>query len=91
MTDLPCRDLFDLPDGVIYLDGNSLGPLPRRVRARLVQTVDAEWGAMLIRGWNDAQWMDLPERAGADGALDLIMDDIVEEHLPELPEKGGDR
>lgn len=64
MTDLPIRDAFVLPDGVIYLDGNSLGPLPRRVRDRLTRTVEDEWGAMLIRGWNAAGWMDLPARVG---------------------------
>lgn len=64
MTELPMRDAFVLPDGVIYLDGNSLGPLPHRVRERLTRTVDAEWGAMLIRGWNAAGWMDLPARVG---------------------------
>ena len=64
MTDLPIRDAFALPEGVIYLDGNSLGPLPHAVRARLARTLDEEWGAMLIRGWNQAGWMDLPARVG---------------------------
>ena len=50
MPDLPRRDLFDLPADVIYLDGNSLGPLPKAARARLMQTVTNEWGGMLIRG-----------------------------------------
>ena len=58
------RALFQLPDGVIYLDGNSLGPLPRGVRARLIDTVDAEWGARLIQAWNDADWMTMPRRVG---------------------------
>ncbi len=64
MPSLPKRDAFELPEDVIYLDGNSLGPLPRRIRARLVQTLDDEWGTMLIRGWNEAGWMDLPTRVG---------------------------
>ena len=48
------RDAFDLPAGVIYLDGNSLGPLPRATAARIEQTVRAEWGRDLIRSWNAA-------------------------------------
>ena len=58
------RALFDLPEGVIYLDGNSLGPLPRAVPARLQQAAVEEWGQMLITGWNKAGWMDLPTRLG---------------------------
>ncbi len=58
------RALFQLPEGVIYLDGNSLGPLPRAAAARVARTIEAEWGAMLITGWNKAGWMDLPARIG---------------------------
>ncbi|WP_370274990.1 kynureninase [Pararhodobacter marinus] len=58
------RALFDLPEGVIYLDGNSLGPLPRAVPARLQQAATAEWGQMLITGWNKAGWMELPTKIG---------------------------
>jgi kynureninase len=58
------RAMFDLPEGVIYLDGNSLGPLPRAAAARVAQTVTAEWGQMLIRGWNAAGWMEMPARVG---------------------------
>ena len=58
------RAMFDLPDGVIYLDGNSLGPLPRTAAARVAQTVTAEWGKLLITGWNKAGWMDQPSRIG---------------------------
>lgn len=65
MTDFAAtRSMFDLPDGVIYLDGNSLGPLSRNVRARLAQTVDDEWGDRLIRAWNDSGWMTMPRRIG---------------------------
>ncbi|PZX39324.1 kynureninase [Roseinatronobacter thiooxidans] len=65
MTDFTAtRAMFDLPEGVIYLDGNSLGPLPRAVPARVEQTIRAEWGEMLITGWNKAGWMDLPARVG---------------------------
>ena len=58
------KALFHLPDGVIYLDGNSLGPLPLAARERIARVVSEEWGAMLIRGWNDAGWMDQPGRVG---------------------------
>ena len=64
MPTLPMRDEFDLPEGVIYLDGNSLGPLPRHVPERISRAVAAEWGQMLIRGWNEAGWIDLPARVG---------------------------
>lgn len=59
------RDRFDLPDGVIYLDGNSLGALPKATPARLEQVVRGEWGTELIRSWNSAGWIDLPHRVGA--------------------------
>ncbi len=58
------KAMFDLPEGVIYLDGNSLGPLPRAAAARVAQTVTEEWGQMLITGWNKAGWMDQPARIG---------------------------
>jgi len=58
------RDQFHLPEGVIYLDGNSLGPLPKAAAARLASCVTDEWGEMLIRGWNGAGWMDQPTRQG---------------------------
>jgi len=58
------RDRFLLPDGVVYLDGNSLGALPRGVDERVRATVTGEWGAGLIGSWNDAGWMDLPRRVG---------------------------
>jgi kynureninase len=58
------RELFNIPDGVIYLDGNSLGPLPKAASERVRQTIEAEWGNELIRGWNTAGWIDLPSRVG---------------------------
>ena len=60
----PLRDLFDLPDGTIYLDGNSLGALPRATAARVQEVVTREWGAGLISSWNSASWIDLPHRVG---------------------------
>lgn len=53
-----------LPDGVIYLDGNSLGALPRRTAAHLQHVVTQEWGQGLIRSWNDAGWFDAPRTLG---------------------------
>lgn len=58
------RAEFLIPDGVIYLDGNSLGPLPKGVPAAMERVVRAEWGEMLIRGWNDAGWFTQPSRVG---------------------------
>ena len=60
----PLRDLFSLPPGVIYLDGNSLGALPRTAAARVAHAVTQEWGDGLIRSWNSAGWFDLPQRVG---------------------------
>ncbi len=60
----PLRGQFDLPPGLIYLDGNSLGVLPRATAARLQQVVVQEWGQGLIGSWNSAGWMDLPQRVG---------------------------
>lgn len=64
MTKLPISEAFQLPDGVIYLDGNSLGPLPLAAAERIKQTTHSEWGQMLIRGWTEANWIDLPARVG---------------------------
>ena len=58
------RAEFVLPDGVVYLDGNSLGALPRRTAARLAEVTEREWGEGLIRSWNDAGWIDLSRRIG---------------------------
>jgi kynureninase len=59
------RDLFALPDGVVYLDGNSLGPPPRGVAARMEQVVAHEWRAGLISSWNDADWVGLVAHVAA--------------------------
>ena len=58
------RAQFALPEGVIYLDGNSLGVLPAAAAARVQQAVQDEWGHGLIRSWNSAGWVDLPQRIG---------------------------
>ena len=58
------KALFHLPQGVTYLDGNSLGPLPKSALARVARTVTEEWGDLLIGGWNKAGWMDQPARIG---------------------------
>lgn len=60
----PLRELFTLPEGVIYLDGNSLGALPKATPARVAEVVQREWGQGLIRSWNDAGWMATPARVG---------------------------
>ena len=63
------RDRFTLPDGVIYLDGNSLGALPKAAVERVHQVVTGEWGEGLIRSWNASDlgvgWINLPQRIGA--------------------------
>ena len=66
-TQHPLRDLrnqFTLPEGVIYLDGNSLGVLPKTAAARVATAVTEEWGRGLIRSWNSAGWFSLPQRLG---------------------------
>ncbi|MGH8825196.1 MAG: kynureninase [Jiangellaceae bacterium] len=59
------RERFELPAGLIYLDGNSLGPLPVGVRERMAAVVDDEWGRDLITSWNTHDWIGLPARVGA--------------------------
>ena len=60
----PLRDLFSVPPDLIYLDGNSLGVMPKTAAARAAQVVSQEWGQGLIRSWNTAGWFDLPQRLG---------------------------
>ncbi|MDM7458536.1 MAG: kynureninase [Paracoccus sp. (in: a-proteobacteria)] len=65
MTDFTrTRDAFHLPDGVVYLDGNSLGPMPKAATHRVARMMSEEWSEMLITGWNRAGWMDQPRRVG---------------------------
>src|ERR1700677_4695535 len=58
------RALFDLPEGVIYLDGNSLGAMPKAARERVRRELDENWSRELIRAWNTAGWIDMPSRIG---------------------------
>ena len=58
------RDRFTLPEGVLYLDGNSLGALPAHTPAHIARMVEREWGDGLIRSWNEAGWYDLPRGLG---------------------------
>ena len=58
------RDRFSLPEGIIYLDGNSLGPMPRTAAGVLNRTIEREWGQDLIKSWNSAGWFDMPARLG---------------------------
>jgi kynureninase len=63
------RDLFTVPEGVIYLDGNSLGVMPKSAPGRVAQAVTQEWGQELIRAWNTAGWFELPRKLGDKIAL----------------------
>jgi len=71
------RGRFRIPEGIVYLDGNSLGPLPLDTPARLTAAIEEEWGDGLIRSWVDADWINLPRRAG-DLLAPLIGADVGE-------------
>jgi kynureninase len=58
------KNQFILPEGVVYLDGNSLGPMPKSVPERVAGVMNEEWAQMLIRGWNKAGWMEMPMAIG---------------------------
>ncbi|MEY3511121.1 MAG: kynureninase, partial [Pseudomonadota bacterium] len=58
------RDLFALPAGTLYLDGNSLGVMPRATPARVADVVTREWGQDLIQSWNKAGWFAMPLAVG---------------------------
>jgi kynureninase len=65
MTDFTrTRALFDIPPGMIYLDGNSLGPLPAAAKARVADMLANEWGRHLIKGWNVSGWINQSRRIG---------------------------
>lgn len=81
------HDQFDLPDGVIYLDGNSLGALPKAVPAALEEAARHQWGDRLIRSWNEG-WIDAPQRLGGlvapligAAADEVIVGDATSTHL----------
>lgn len=85
------RERFDLPDGVIYLDGNSLGALPKATPPRLAQVMHEEWGGGLIRSWNSAGWIEAPQRVGAKiagligaGAHEVVVADSTSVNLFKL-------
>jgi len=85
------RGLFDLPEGLIYLGGHSLGPPPRTMRARADGLIGREWGTDLVAAWNRSDWLDLPERIGARiaplvgaGADEVIAADSVSLNLFKL-------
>jgi kynureninase len=61
----PMRGLFHLPAGLIYLDGNSLGPAPKAAFADVEAATRQEWAEGLIRSWNAERWFDLPTLYGA--------------------------
>lgn len=61
---LKTKSQFYIPEGMIYLDGNSLGPLTKKAQDRIQHTLNNEWGEMLVTGWNKAGWMDQPNKVG---------------------------
>ena len=61
---LPMKERFHLPEGMIYLDGNSLGPLPKTTPHAVANMLTQQWGAHLIKGWNEDDWMGQPARVG---------------------------
>jgi kynureninase len=58
------RSQFELADGLIYMNGNSLGPMPKATQQRMREVVEQEWGQQIIRGWTESQWIELPVRVG---------------------------
>lgn len=58
------RAAFSIPEGLIYLDGNSLGVLPRNVPARVKDVAEKQWGETLIKSWNEHGWFHLPQKVG---------------------------
>lgn len=84
----PLREQFVLPEGMLYLDGNSLGAMPKAASARAADVVTREWGTDLIKSWNSAGWFDLPVRLGdklapliGAGAGEVIVCDSTSQNL----------
>ncbi len=84
----PLRQRFSLPDGIIYLDGNSLGAMPTDALGRAQDVVTRQWGHDLIRSWNSAGWFDLPVRLGnklapliGAGAGEVVICDSTSQNL----------
>lgn len=78
------RALFHIPDGVTYLDGNSLGPMPLSAEARATAVIRDQWSEKLIRGWNEAGWYAQPRQVGdrvarliGAGAGEVVMGDTL--------------
>ena len=73
------RDRFELPEGLIYLCGNSLGPVPRTMLARAEGLIAGEWGTDMVAAWNRHDWLELPERIGARIAplLGVAEDEVI--------------
>ncbi len=73
------RPMFDLADGEIYLDGNSLGALPRTTALRVAQVIEEEWGRGLIRSWNKANWIGAPARIGGKiaGLVGAMLHEVI--------------
>ncbi len=61
---LPRKELFDIPTGMIYLNGNSLGPVPIGVAAAVEKTISEQWANQLVKGWNTCGWYEQPVRVG---------------------------
>ncbi|MGH8758908.1 MAG: kynureninase [Burkholderiales bacterium] len=74
-----CRERFHLPAGVIYLDGNSMGAMPKSVPARMRRAIEEEWADGLIRSWNDADWYLAPQRTGQKiaGLIGAKLDEVI--------------
>ncbi|MEH6551622.1 MAG: kynureninase [Pseudomonadales bacterium] len=69
------RDEFSIPEGMIYLDGNSLGAKPRKALAKATEIIEKQWGEGLIKSWNDAAWFELPYSLGNKVAKFIGADD----------------
>lgn len=73
------REQFELPEGIIYLDGNSLGALPKATAGRVADVVRQEWGRDLIKSWNAHDWIGMPQRIGGKiaGLIGAASDEVI--------------